>query len=129
MTEGVRRLLLVAAMAGIALVAGVRAAGQLKRPGALTARGERLWLGWAYRDPVLLSRLETMETRLRPGESFCLDADPARTDPAWLQAMTNYAFWRETPAGPCPAKGSGAGTVRVTVSRDGRVEVLRGGAR
>ena len=129
MTENRRRLLLGAAMAGIALVAAFRAAEQLKRPGALTARGERLWLGWAYRDPALLSRLETMETRLRPGESFCLDADPARTDPAWLQAMTNYAFWRETPTGPCPARVNPAGPARVAVSRDGKVEILRGAAR
>lgn len=125
MIEAGRRLLLGAAMAGIAVVVGIRAGEQLRRPGALTARAERLWLGWAYRDPALLARLENTESLLRPGDAFCLEFDPARVDPTWLRAMTNYAYWRELPAGPCPRAAARTGLVRIVVSGPGSVAVVR----
>ncbi len=125
-----RRFLLAAAIAGIALVVGFRTAEQLKSPGALTARSERLWYGWAYRDPALLARLESSENRFRPGEGFCLEFDSRRIDPTWLQAMTNYAYWRELPAGACPSAPVGtAGPVRIAVSESGDVAVVRGAPR
>jgi len=125
-----RSVLLAAAIAGIALVAGFRAAEQLKHPGALTARSERLWFGWAYRDPALLSRLEGSESLLRPGEGFCLEFDPRRVDPTWLRAMTNYAYWRELPAGTCPSTPvRRANFARVVVRDSGSVAIVREGER
>jgi hypothetical protein len=121
-----RRILLAAAITGIALVVASRAAEQLKRPGSMTARGEKLWFGWAYRDPALLARLESAEHLLRPGEGFCLDFDSRRVPAAWLQAMTNYAFWRQLPAGACPTTAGGdAGLVRIAISETGDVAVVR----
>ena len=130
MREPRRSLFLGAAIAGIALVVGFRAAEQIRHPGALTARGEKLWFGWAYPDPALLGRLENAESLLRPGEAFCVDLNSSRVPPAWLQAMTNYAFWREVPAGPCPgAPGGAANLVRIAVSEKGDVAVVREPAR
>ena len=130
MSAAFRRFLLAAAIAGIALVVGYRAAEQVKSPGALTARSERLWYGWAYRDPALLARLESSEKLLRPGETFCLEFGSRRVPPAWLEAMTNYAYWRELPVGACPsAPGGTAGPVRIAVSESGDVAVVRGAPR
>lgn len=126
MSEAFRRLFLTAAIAGIALVVGFRTAEQLERPGALTARSERLWYGWAYRDPALLARLESSENLLRPGEGFCLEFDPRRIDPTWLRAMTNYAYWRELPAGAClstPVRR--ASLAKIVVADSGKVAIVR----
>lgn len=126
MSAAFRRFLLAAAITGIALVLGFRTVEQMKRPGALTARSERLWYGWAYRDPALLARLESSEAVLRPGETFCLDFGSTRVPPAWLQAMTNYAYWRELPAGACPSTPvRRANFARIVVSDSGRVAIVR----
>ena len=123
MRESAKKAALGVWMAVVAAVAITRAAEQLRRPGALTARGETRWLGWAYRDPALLAGLERTQKFLS-GDPICVDSSANRTDPFWLRVMTNYALWREPPAGPCGTTGPRNRVTRIIISADRRIAVV-----
>jgi hypothetical protein len=120
-----RRLALGVSMAIVAVVVSARAIQQFRRPGALTSRGETRWLGWAYRDPTLLENLERTERLLVPGEPICIDASLRNVDPLWLRVMTNYALWRQPPAGPCGSPSAPSGFTRIVISKDGNTAIAR----
>jgi hypothetical protein len=113
-----KRWLLAVAATGIGLVLVSRGREQWRNPGAMTARGETRWLGWAYRDPRLLGRLEAAEPRLPASATFCLEATRQNADSLWLRAMTNYVFFRARPDDAC--------RFRVLVTETGEVSIRPG---
>ncbi len=125
MSEAAKRFLLVLWMTAVAVVGGERAIEQFRRPGALTARGETHWFGWAYRDPALLARLERAEKLLSPGESVCIDATRSSVDSLWLRVMMNYSLWKQPPADACAAGNPEGPLTRIFISQEGAVTVVR----
>ena len=76
----------------------VRAGELASRSPRLTAHGEKLWYGWAWRDPKLVGTLERIEPQLRPGEIVYL-AGPKGVEASWLRAMALYFWPRQTLSG------------------------------
>jgi hypothetical protein len=82
----------------------------------LTARSEKRFFGWAFRDPPLNAALARMAPRLRDGEAICLQSRLARHDPWWLRVMGTYAFSRQVVVVPGEAsKASTPPCKRTTV--------------
>ena len=66
-----------------------------RRIDVLTARSEKRFFGWAFRDPALNAVLSTMAPRLRDGEAICLQSRVARHEPWWLRVMGTYFLSRQ----------------------------------
>lgn len=87
-----RRVSLLAG-AALTLCAGVTVwrAAQLGRGGdALTARSERRFYSWAWRDPKLAAALGDAARDLRYGETVCLVDLAAPQDLSWLRVVATY---------------------------------------
>jgi hypothetical protein len=101
MREGSSRTSRIAtsiALAALGALLLVRAGELSARPPRLTAHGEKLWYGWAWRDPKLVETLKRIEPQLRPGEIVYL-AGPKGVEASWLRAMALYFWPRQTLCG------------------------------
>jgi len=109
-------LLLALALAATA-VRGVR----LARGEALTAHGERLWFGWAYRHPGLAAQLAQARAGLAAGETVWLAVAATPDQARWLRVMARYHLPEQEPGGVLEpgAAPPAAGTV-VAVDLTGR---------
>jgi hypothetical protein len=87
---------IVLAVLGVLLL--VRAGELWQKPVRLTAHGEKLWYGWAWRDPKLVETLKRIEPNLLPGEIVYL-AGPKEVEASWLRVMAQYFWPRQTLSG------------------------------
>src|SRR5690242_1974345 len=76
----------------------IRSAQLVGSSAPLRAHGERLWYGWAWRDPKMIETLRRIEPNLRPGEIVHL-IGPDDVEPFWLSVMAHYFWPRQTLAG------------------------------
>jgi hypothetical protein len=81
-------LLLVA----VGLVLVRRAIPLTKGERNLTARSEREFFAWSYRDPSIHRRLAEVAPWLRGEKEICIQLALEGADPQWILAMARYYF-------------------------------------
>jgi hypothetical protein len=112
---GVRRRVEIAAFllvfVWLLVVAATRVVS-LAAPGALRldASGEKRFLGWAYRDPKVLSSLSSVQPQLERGEAVFVTCTPG-CEPGWIWVMAAYGL----PAQAVVGAGSPRGPVGPTL--------------
>jgi len=76
----------------LALAPAATAARAVRLAGGevLTAHGERLWFGWAYRHPELAAQLARARAALAPGETVYLAVAAGPDRARWLRVMARY---------------------------------------
>jgi hypothetical protein len=92
----------------------------------LTARSEKEFFGWSYRDTGLRAKLEEAAARLRPNEAIAIEVPAGDYDAAWIEVMARYYFARQRirhRIEPSPADPRSA--TRVIIRRDGPVRIVR----
>jgi hypothetical protein len=90
--DDVGRALPHAVFAVVAAVILWRAVGLGSGEPALTARSEREFLAWSYRDPALHRKLEQAASRLRPDEVVWIEVASGEYDRDWILVMARYYF-------------------------------------
>jgi hypothetical protein len=124
------RLISLALLALVLAVTAVRAVRLAGGGPLLAAHGERLWFGWAYRDPDIAGRFAAAAPRLAPGETVVVTAPPGRYEARWLRVMARYYLPAQTIAGVYPADAVPplpAGVAVVDFAAGGGVTVTRPG--
>jgi len=141
-----RRGLTLVLLAGLAVVLALRTAGLARHSQEPSARGERRWMGWAWRWPEGGRELAQAAARLAPGEPVVLVVDPEQTRHAdWWRFMASYHLDRNPVVGVeagegVPGSGGGldlpgeppvgrSAARRVRIGAGGQVEVADGGPR
>jgi hypothetical protein len=125
-SDDVGRALPHAVFAIVAAVILWRAVGLGSGEPVLTARSEREFLAWSYRDPDLHRKLERAAARLRPNEVVSIEVAPGEYDPDWLLVMARYYFSGQQIRPPMESRASdGASVTRILIRPNGPIRIIR----